>query len=445
MSTPKNDGPLGLRTIDAFAKFHGVKPASEYRIWDRGTSGVRGFGLRVKTTGSRSFFYQYRSPVDGRKKRITIGAFPAVAIEEARKRAQRYAAQILDGLDPLAERIREDAPQTVAQLCDEYMDRACKGLILYRGRAKKASTITIDAGRIVRHIKPLLGRRTLAEIKPAHIEAFRDNVAAGKTAKRIKTKARGLARVTGGHGTAGRCIDLLGSIFSYAARMGYMQGINPVKGVDRLRGGKRDRFLSPDEYKAFSGTLDTMQAGGSNSTALMAFRLLALTGARRNEILALKRSEVNLEASCFEFADTKTGKQRRAFGAAAAKILKAALMASSDKVYVFPGAGGKSHVQNTFLFRSVCKRAGLEGVTPHTLRHSFATVAGELHYSEVTIAALLGHTLGTVTGRYTHAVDAAIIGAANAVSEAIAERMTFGSETARRSVVEFPRHATVTP
>lgn len=438
MKRPRNSGPLTKTVIDTFARWQGAKPDKEYRLWDRGTHGVRGLGLRVKPTGTRSFFYQYRSQVDGLKKRITIGSYPAVTIKDARKRAQRMAAQILDGMDPIAERQKEDAPQTVSKLCDEYLDRARKGLILYRGKAKKASTVAIDEGRVSRHIKPLLGKRTLSEIKSSHIEMFRDKVASGETAKEVRTRARGLARVTGGQGTAGRCVDLLGSIFSYAIRQGYMEGVNPVRGVDRLRGESRNRYLSADEFKAFSDALNAIRAEGGNSTALRAFRLLALTGARRNEILALKLREVNLEKSRFEFSDTKVGPQWRAFGKSAGEVLRTALASPSDPVYVFPGAKEGTHIQNTKLFRTVCERAGLEGVTPHTLRHSFATVAAELEYAEVTISALLGHRANSTTGRYAHPVDAAIISAADTVSKTIADRMAFGSKPKQGKVVEFP-------
>jgi integrase len=44
------------------------------------------------------------------------------------------------------------------------------------------------------------------------------------------------------------------------------------------------------------------------------------------------------------------------------------------------------------------QRAGSPGVTLHTLRHSFASVAADLGYVEATIGASLGHTAGTVTG-----------------------------------------------
>ena len=47
-------------------------------------------------------------------------------------------------------------------------------------------------------------------------------------------------------------------------------------------------------------------------------------------------------------------------------------------------------------------------VTPHTLRHSYASVAGDLGYSEPTIAALIGHKGHTITSRYVHTADAVL-------------------------------------
>jgi integrase len=56
-------------------------------------------------------------------------------------------------------------------------------------------------------------------------------------------------------------------------------------------------------------------------------------------------------------------------------------------------------------------------VTPHVLRHSFASLAGDLGYSEPTIAALIGHKGHTITSRYMHAADAVLLAAADAVAD----------------------------
>jgi integrase len=72
----------------------------------------------------------------------------------------------------------------------------------------------------------------------------------------------------------------------------------------------------------------------------------------------------------------------------------------------------------------VLQRAGLTGVTLHTLRHSFASVAADLGYAEATIGALLGHASGTVTGRYSHVLDTVLVAAADHVAATVLGYMT---------------------
>jgi integrase len=56
-------------------------------------------------------------------------------------------------------------------------------------------------------------------------------------------------------------------------------------------------------------------------------------------------------------------------------------------------------------------------ITPHTLRHSFASLGADLGYSEATIGALVGHKGHTVTSRYLHSADAVLLAAADAVAD----------------------------
>jgi len=75
-------------------------------------------------------------------------------------------------------------------------------------------------------------------------------------------------------------------------------------------------------------------------------------------------------------------------------------------------------------WKRIAARAKLDDVTPHTLRHSFASVAGDLGYSESTIAALLGHAAGSVTSRYVHHLDSVLIAAADNVANEILKMMS---------------------
>jgi integrase len=68
----------------------------------------------------------------------------------------------------------------------------------------------------------------------------------------------------------------------------------------------------------------------------------------------------------------------------------------------------------------MCAKASLEGVTVHVLRHTFAAMAAEMGFSELTIAGLLGHSVPGVTARYAHVPDSALVAAADRVSARIA-------------------------
>ena len=90
----------------------------------------------------------------------------------------------------------------------------------------------------------------------------------------------------------------------------------------------------------------------------------------------------------------------------------------------------------------IAHQAGLPAdVTPHILllRHSLASVAADLGYSELTIAALLGHRKASMTSRYAHHADAVLLQAADAVSDRIVELM--GDAKPGGVVVEIPRRA----
>jgi hypothetical protein len=85
-----------------------------------------------------------------------------------------------------------------------------------------------DNGRIERHIKPLLGWLKIGSVTRRDIERFQDAVTDGETQARIKTGKHGLARVTGGRGTATRTTGLLGAIFAFAVKRG-LRPDNPVR------------------------------------------------------------------------------------------------------------------------------------------------------------------------------------------------------------------------
>jgi integrase len=357
---------------------------------------------------------------------MSLGPHGKITVEEARKIAIVTLGDVIRGEDPAEERATRRGSMTVAELCDAYLIAAEKGRVMGKGgQAKKASTIYTDRGRIERHIKPLLGRRLVADLTMQDVQRFVYDVQAGKTASVIKTGFRGKAVVEGGSGTATRTAGLLGGILSYAVSERVIT-VNPATGVKRPAGKKRKRRLTPDEYAALGKALAEAEEGSlERLQAVAGVRLLALTGCRLGEIMKLRWSEIDRAAPCLRLEDSKEGASVRPISKAVLLILDG-IERARGSTYVLPTARGG---QGPFAslddaLERIVARAGLEGVTAHTLRHAFASTAGDLGYSDSTIGAMLGHAGHGVTSRYIHHLDAVLLAAADRVAMQIAGAMS---------------------
>jgi integrase len=277
-----------------------------------------------------------------------------------------------------------------------------------------------DRGRINRHIVPLLGNRRVADLTSTDIVRFIRDVSSGKTATVEKTVPHGKAVVTGGAGTAARTVGLLGGILSYAVTEGIV-ALNPVHGVKRPADNRRHVRLDASDYLKLGSVLDELAE--DSPKAVKAIWLLALTGCRRGEIERLKSSEIDLHGKCLRLADSKEGASVRPLGSVAIGLLRQ-LTPPDGVEFVFPGRKGNApYVGLPKVWERIAERVRLPGLTPHTLRHSFASVANDLGFTEPTIAAVIGHASGSVTGRYVHHLDTALIAAADRISRSIYKMM----------------------
>lgn len=176
--------------------------------------------------------------------------------------------------------------------------------------------------------------------------------------------------------------------------------------------------LSADQYKVLGQALSGAEQRGENPAAILAIKLLALTGCRRGEIERLKWCELDLSGHCLRLANSKEGRSIRPLGQAAIKLVsdlpKQGEFVLSDRSTGRPFSGLPK------AWRRIMEETRLGNLTPHGLRHAYASVASDLGYAEPTIAALLGHATRTMTSRYIHYLDAALIAAADSVSDRIA-------------------------
>jgi integrase len=387
--------------------------------WD---AEVRGFGVRVMKSGRMSFIVQYKTP-QGATRRMVIGQVGALTPDQARKLAKARLAEVEQGRDPSAQRHEARTALTVDELCGQYLEAARAGLVLTRFRKpKRPRTIYDDEGRVLRHIKPLIGNLVAANppLTAAVVQRMADAIAAGKTAGTFKTKSRGVAKVAGGAAAAARTVELLGGIWSWAERRGLVSGPNPARGVEKHKGDAKERFLNPDELARLGAVLREQEA--TQPAAVAALRLIAFTGLRREEACGLRWREIDATAGCLRLETTKTGRSMRPIGRPALSLLEALPRGASE--WVFPNRDDTGSADLKKRIAELFDTAGLADARAHDLRRSFATVAADEGYGDATIGELLGHARRGVTAvHYIRRPDAALIAAADRVAERIAAAM----------------------
>jgi integrase len=180
-----------------------------------------------------------------------------------------------------------------------------------------------------------------------------------------------------------------------------------------------------------------MEEEGANPAAIAIIRLLAFTGARKNEIARLRWSEVDLGSrlsSSRRFQDwCKNHSDRRC---QPAKCWQAS-RSVDDSPYVFPASSGDGAFQGTEkVWRKLRERVGFPELRLHDLRHSFASVGLARGDTLPVIGAILGHTDVKTTSRYAHLADDPVRQSAEGISKVVAAALS-GESVA--SVVQLRR------
>lgn len=375
--------------------------AERYVVWD---SELKGFGVRISPQGRKTYLVRYRTI--GRADRLMVLAPHGVlTAEEAREHARRALAAAAMGEDPQGIKAERRAEMTVAELCELYMAEGTA--------TKKSTTLQLDRIRIDRHINPRLGNRKVTDITRADIQRLMIDIGSGHV------RGSATPHTRGGKGAASRTVGFLGGVFTFAMERDLIT-THPTRGVKRYKDNRRDRFLSPAEMARLGDVLIEMEKDGGDPRHINIIRLLLLTGARKNEIAHLKWSEVDLERGLLRLQDSKTGPKTIRLGAPAVRLF-AGLLANGS-VYVFPDRRRpKRPVANLdWAWVNIRKRAEMEDVRIHDLRHSFASAGLAGGEGLPLIGKLLGHSHISTTSRYAHLADDPLRAAADRISELVA-------------------------
>jgi integrase len=336
-------------------------------------SAIHGFAVRLREGGHRSYVFQYKH--GSRTRRLTIGSATAVDFGAACRTAKTLYAQVRLGHDPAGE--KEQAKRTA----DETFEAIVSAQYLPHKRRELRPQPYKDVERhLLRHAKPLhrlrletVSRRDIA----ACLAAVRENI---------------------GRVSANRTRTSLSALFSWAMAEGRVEA-NPVVGTLRVEEHSRERVLDFDELRLIWNALPARDYG-----AVM--KLLALTGARANEIAGLRRDELRDDAILLPPSRTKNGREHLIPLSAPARAVLAAVLEQhkdEERSLVFGRRTGP------FSGWSKCKDAldqriaettgrSLPHWTPHDLRRSFATHAAGIGIQPHIIEAVLNHVSGHKAG-----------------------------------------------
>ncbi len=358
----------------------------EFFLWD---NELKGFGLRVYTSGRKMYLAQFRA--SGRLRRVNIGLHGAITAEIARTEAMKHLSAARLGGDPAGERDRRKASPTMKEFGQRFLDE-------HVALHCKPTTQAEYKRSVELFITPKLGTHRIIDITRADVVELHHSM------KEIPYQAN-------------RTLGVLSVMFTIADTWDVRtDGINPCWKVKRYKEQKRERYLTSDELARLGKVL---REAHSEPEAANCIRLLLLTGCRLSEIQKLKWAYVDLKKGVLRLPDSKTGAKLVTIGKAVIDVLKT-IPKIEDNPYVITGKIEGQHLTDMQRpWRRLRKRASLNDVRIHDLRHSFASDALQLGEDLPMIGKLLGHTQIQTTARYAHLKIDPIKLAADKVANAI--------------------------
>ena len=372
----------------------GLKVKSGQKILTVYDQEVKGFGVAILPSGTKTFLYKYRN-AEGIERKYKIGRHGVLKVTDARKRAKDIAAKVFLKEDPSEElksfrqeaRDKKAAAKTIKDLCHDY-------LVLHAAPNKRLKSRKEDERVINSYLIPAFGDSAVTELTYRDIETWRLN---------MKDKPY----------QANRILACFSKMYSLAVKWGWCEK-NPVIGVTRYPEEKRVRYLDEEELHRLMVVLERH----GNYPVANALKLMLLTGARKGEVLNATWGQFNLDKGLWIKPSHMTKQKKTEYvpllGEALDLIKELQKRAeeeerSSPDSPMFPGRiPGEPLKEIKKFWARVCHEAQLEDAHIHDLRHTYASYLVSAGLSLPTLGKLLGHTQAGTTLRYAHLADAAL-------------------------------------
>lgn len=346
---------------------------------------LKGFGVRVTSGGTKAFFIE--KLVKNKLRRITLGRYPALTVEMARKEAHKVLGKIATGIDPIAERKEANAKSvTLKQVFIDYLN----------ARKSLKPTTLFDYRRIMKEAFSDWEHKPLLDIT-------KDMVAKRHRKLGEKSEAR-----------ANLAMRFLRAIFNFAAgeyENAKGQSLileNPVKRLSHTRAWyrveRRQTVIKAHElatwYQAVMELQDERSTG--RSAALRDYFLLILfTGLRREEAASLRRDQVDLKAKTIRIPDTKNHQAHVLPLSDFLYDLLNSRLAQSATDFIFSSDSKMGYIiEPRKVMEKIISKSGVT-FTLHDLRRTFITIAESLDIPAYALKRLMNHKMNhDVTAGY---------------------------------------------
>lgn len=333
---------------------------------------VNGLQIKITSSGIKTFCVRKRLQ-DGKVTRITLGRYPDMSIEQARKEATRINALIVDGVNPNEKTNLSKLEISLENLFDQFLSQRRNKRVAYLAE-KTLKTYRYD---FKNHFSKW-GKKKLSEFKDTDFIKLHTEI--------------GLKHPT----SANRIIAMASSLFSYAIDLKLFKGENPAKNIKKFPETKRDRFLQSDELPAFFNALSEEP----NETLRDFFLVSLLTGARRSNVCSMKWEDIHLERCEWRIPFTKNGELHTVtLTEEVVEILKS--RKGCNETWVFPGCGASGHlVEPKKAWKRILNRASIDNLRIHDLRRTLGSWQAKTGASLVIVGKSLNHKSPSTTAIY---------------------------------------------
>src|SRR5262245_7034296 len=361
---------MTVKLPDRFLTSRKAPAAGGLTFTDRTVPGLA-FRVSAGTTsnpeGRRDWLLRYR-PRRQAQKAVALGAYPAVSLSKARQRAGEIIAAARRGVDLIALEERETGVRRAAEAKARPLSEIATA---YLDSVKRLRSWPSIESRTRCHITPRLGKKAVGEITRADVVEFLDD----------------LERKEGLRHQVNRCRETLRAIFAYAIERELVT-VNPVAGVSKRKVEiPRDRTLTGDELSALWRAIEKLP-----ELPRAYFRVILLTGTRRNEVRCMTWSELDLDAGLWR-VPAERNKSGRAFDLPlTAPVVETLLALPRIGPMVF-AHDGKRPMSVHQLIERVRRDAGLLNVRLHDLRRTLRTGLAELGVSFEVAERVLNHAM----------------------------------------------------